>query len=213
LRIPNVQGETINLDDIKYATDPVALRPEGAVEPGDLLFVRTNGSRGLIGRGAVITQPLTPAHHFASYLIRLRLVNLDVVPRWTGLAWHAPVVRKQMLADVASSAGQYNVSLSAATGYAIPLPPLAEQRRILSEVDRVTSLVTASGRTLRAAEEHSARLRQSILRWAFEGKLVDQDPNDEPATVLLERIKAERAAATPPKTARRVLNRRAKKTA
>ncbi len=48
-----------------------------------------------------------------------------------------------------------------------------------------------------------ARLRQSILKWAFEGKLVDQDPNDEPASMLLEHIKAERAAAAPAARARR----------
>jgi type I restriction enzyme S subunit len=50
----------------------------------------------------------------------------------------------------------------------------------------------------------AARLRQSILKWAFEGRLVDQDPTDEPASVLLERIRAERASATdkPPRRAR-----------
>jgi type I restriction enzyme S subunit len=54
--------------------------------------------------------------------------------------------------------------------------------------------------------QRGARLRQSILKWAFEGRLVDQDPTDEPASVLLERIRAERAAAAtqqPKRAARR----------
>ena len=203
LRIPNVQGQAISLDDIKYATEAENLRSEGAVEPGDLLFIRTNGSRGLIGRGAVIIQPLPRVYHFASYLIRLRLLNMDVVPRWMGLAWHTPLLRKQILAEAASSAGQYNVSLRAAITFAVPLPPTAEQQRILSEVERSTSLVDASEQGLDAAGSRCARLRQSILKWAFEGKLADQDPSDEPASALLERIKAERAAATTTKKSRR----------
>ena len=54
-------------------------------------------------------------------------------------------------------------------------------------IEPLTELVAS------ATSQRCARLRQSILKWAFEGKLVDQDPNDEPASVLLERIRAERA--------------------
>jgi type I restriction enzyme S subunit len=178
------------------------------VEPGDLLFIRTNGSRGLIGRGAVILQRLPRDHHFASYLIRLRLVNVDAVPRWTGLAWHAPVLRSQILAGAASSAGQYNVSLSAARAFVVPLPPLAEQLRILSEVERTTSLIDASEKIVIANEGRAARLRQSVLKWAFEGRLADQDSSDEPASVLLARIKAERDAAMATKQTGRVAHKK-----
>lgn len=197
LRIPNVQANVIDLQDLKYADGQANLPADGQVEPGDLLFVRTNGSRDLIGRGAVLRQGLRKPHYFASYLIRLRVVELGGLPAWLGLVWDSPVVRGQVLDEAASSAGQFNVSLGAASRFLVPLAPAQEQARILAEVERLTSLATATEGTAGTQLFSCARLRQSILKWAFEGKLADQDPNDEPASVLLERIKAERAAAAP----------------
>ena len=196
LRIPNVQDQFLRLDDLKHAIDPGALARDGAVEPGDFLFIRTNGSKSLIGRGALVREPLPMAHHFASYLIRLRLLAIENLPQWFTLGWHSPIVRDQLMIDAASSAGQHNVSLGAAMAYAIPLPPALEQRRIVSEVERLTSVAMASQVEAEATLSRCMRLRQSILRWAFEGKLVDQDPDDEPASALLERIRAQKTART-----------------
>ncbi len=202
LRIPNVQEQALRLDDLKFATDPKQLNADGAVKAGDLIFIRTNGSRNLIGRGAVILDELPTIHHFASYLIRLRVLPVGGLPRWTGFAWHTPMLREQILYEAASSAGQYNVSMKAATRFAMPLAPAAEQERILEEVDRIDSLAEATMAAATAAADRTARLRQSILKWAFEGKLADQDPSDEPASVLLERIKAERDTVNPAHTTR-----------
>jgi type I restriction enzyme S subunit len=63
------------------------------------------------------------------------------------------------------------------------------------------SVADASGQQIAADRARSLRLRQSILKWAFEGRLVDQDPNDEPAEKLLARIRAARAADAPRKEA------------
>ena len=75
----------------------------------------------------------------------------------------------------------------------LPLPSLPEQEQIVSEVDRRLSFVIQAESQITADLKRSTRLRQSILKQAFEGKLVPQDPKDEPATKLLERIKAEKA--------------------
>ena len=195
LRIPNVQGGSLDLSDVKRATVSTRLSPDGFVGPGDFLFIRTNGSKNLIGRGALVRERLTPDHHFASYLIRLRLVPIATMPSWFALAWHAPTVRDQLLADAASGAGQHNVSLGLAADYSVPLPPAAEQTRILAAVEQVDSIARASEAMTTGAVRRSTRLRQSILKWAFDGKLVDQDPNDEPADALLARIRAEKTAA------------------
>jgi type I restriction enzyme S subunit len=74
----------------------------------------------------------------------------------------------------------------------VPLPPEREQPRIMAEVDRLLSSAQDAEAIVGTSVARCARLRQSILKWAFEGRLVDQDPTDEPASALLERIQAER---------------------
>ncbi|MGA2608721.1 MAG: restriction endonuclease subunit S [Terriglobia bacterium] len=84
--------------------------------------------------------------------------------------------------------------------FCLPLPPLGEQHRIVAEVERRLSVVDELEAVVEANLKRAERLRQAILKRAFEGKLVPQDPSDEPASVLLERIKAAKSsgsAATP----------------
>jgi type I restriction enzyme S subunit len=88
----------------------------------------------------------------------------------------------------------------------VPLPPIHEQERIVAEADRLVSVALQLADGLEVARLRAERLRQSILKWAFEGRLVDQDPNDEPATALLKRLNSRRdaaAAATKSRSRRR----------
>jgi type I restriction enzyme S subunit len=93
-----------------------------------------------------------------------------------------------------SSGGvQPNLNLDLIKAVALPLPPLSEQLRVVAEADRRLSVIDELEATVEANLKRAAGLRQAILKRAFEGKLVPQDPSDEPASVLLERIRADRA--------------------
>ena len=77
--------------------------------------------------------------------------------------------------------------------FTLPLPPKAEQAAIVEATEAALTLAFHKEEAVANLRRRSNRLRQSILKRAFEGKLVPQDPTDEPASVLLDRIRAEQA--------------------
>jgi type I restriction enzyme S subunit len=112
--------------------------------------------------------------------------------RYVMWALNAEPTRKRAR-DLIHGVGRPRIGLTLLRQIVIPLPPRSEQDRIVAKVDE---LLSDGASTAQSAERNLAiivRLRQAILRWAFEGKLVDQDPNDEPASVLLARSMVERA--------------------
>ncbi|MGW6310358.1 restriction endonuclease subunit S [Streptomyces niveus] len=201
LRIPNIQEGSIDLSDIKHSIDSTLDLSKYFLEPGDLLFVRTNGSRNLIGRVGVVEESLPVA--FASYLIRFRLTPGFVEPRWVQLVTQSPLWRQIIERYAASSAGQYNLSAETLARLPIPIPSLEAQRQALETVDYFLASATRLSSAISASELRASRLRSSLLRTAFTGQLVPQDPADEPASVLLDRIRAERAAVPKPQRTRR----------
>lgn len=163
-----------------------------ALHAGDIVF-NTRNSVELVGKCAYVPAVSGPVV-FNNNIMRMRCVQ-EVDARFVAYQMCASPFRSQ-LEDVKRA------TTSVAAIYAkdllplpLAIPPMSEQKRIVAEVDRLLSVDAARARELDAALRRLARLRQSILKWAFEGKLADQDPNAEPASVLLERIKAERAAA------------------
>lgn len=117
----------------------------------------------------------------------------SVLSRYLLIVLNGPVGRAQALRGATGSAHPH-INLSDIKAYGIPLPPTAEQRRIVAEVERRVSIIEELDLEIHQNLSRGQRLREAVLKQAFEGRLVRQDPNDEPANVLLERILAERKA-------------------
>ena len=111
--------------------------------------------------------------------------------------------QRDNLEEFAPATAQKNINLQVLSQLVVPLPPLAEQRRIVAEVERRLSVIQQAEAAVEASLQRAERLRQSILKRAFSGELVAQDPDDEPASVLLERIRAQREAEQAPTPRRR----------
>jgi type I restriction enzyme S subunit len=194
LRIPNIQSGELDLRDLKHAIDPGVDLGRSIVARGDVLIVRTNGSRSLIGRAAVVPAQ-DQALSFASYLIQLKVNRVLLNPQYLVAALAAPKVRMLVERLAATTAGQYNISLDKLRSLKIPLPPLEDQITLLAVANHRLSVIAAVESDLASALRRHERLCSSILTAAFAGRLTRQDPRDEPASVLLDRIAVERAAS------------------
>lgn len=196
IRIPNVTGESLDLRDMKFSTEDLGLDEHDPLAVGDVLVIRTNGSIGLVGRAAAVVADLPTPHYFASYLLRLRCTETTCVHRWILTVLTAHTGRQWLESRASSSAGQHNISLSMLLTMPIPLPPLTEQISALTELEASHEVIKLQDQAIDLSIKQSTAQRQNLLRTAFAGQLVPQDPNDEPASALLERIRAERAQHT-----------------
>lgn len=192
LRMGNLFEGKLVLNDLKYLRYEHPEFPELLLKEGDLLFNRTN-SPELVGKTAVYSG--TPAIcSFASYLLRVRFGHC-LSPRYANYYFNSSIGRAWVKDVVSQQVGQANVNGTKLRAFQIHVPPLAEQERIVAEVERRLSVVDELVATVAQQLARAERLRQAILKRAFEGRLAPQDPADEPAAVLLQRIRTERAAA------------------
>jgi type I restriction enzyme S subunit len=170
--------------------------PRWEIRQGDLLMSRAN-TTDYVG-AAVLVRETRPRLLLSDKSLRL-LVKPDVDKSWLLRALSAPQSRRQISAvATGTSDSMRNVSQEKLRAITLQVPPSDRQaaiaQRIESELQRIADLRKA----LNAAERRAYGLRRSILASAFRGQLVPQDPDDEPASVLLERMASERAAAPKP---------------
>ena len=140
------------------------------IRAGDFFMSRGNGSLHLVGRGTSAQEAPEPTI-FPDTMIRLRLVDAVKGSGWLSMLWPSRIIREQIEKQVKTTAGIYKIAQPQVEGILIPLPPLAEQTRIVAEVERRLSVVDELEATVAANLRRAARLRQSILQQAFSGKL------------------------------------------
>jgi type I restriction enzyme S subunit len=206
VRLQNI-GDGFFVDERAHiSVDHYTSLAKQAVEAGDGVVASLGAE---LPRACVVPEWLGPAIVKAD-CIRLRAESNLATSEYLAHALNAPTTRRRV-ESLVHGVGRPRIGLTLLRQLALPLPPVHEQRRITEEVDRLFTIAGELSATTAASELRCTRLRQSILKWAFEGRLVDQDPTDEPASVLLERIRAERRAVAASKPKRKTRRKKSKK--
>lgn len=189
VRMGNIQEGKLIFDKLKYLPPTSPLIGELLLQDGDILFNRTNSSE-LVGKVAKYNNS-QPRAIFASYLIRIKPNRDAYDPDFMTYFINSFYGRQYINSVVTQQVGQANVNGTKLAMMPVPFCALAEQRKIVEGIERCFSVADEIEETVEQSLKQAERLRQSILKRAFEGKLVPQDPSDEPADKLLERIKVE----------------------
>ena len=188
----------LSFEERENKTLPVSLRPRPELElkVGDILVTRA-GPRSRVGV-ACLVRHTRPRLILCDKVYRLRVRPETILPEFLEIVLNAPPVLEavERLKSGISDSG-VNLTQQRFCEVRLPIPHTDAQRSVVSSVG---SLLVAAGRSTSdvcLSRDRAAALRRSILKRAFEGRLVPQDPTDEPASVLLERIHAARATKTP----------------
>jgi type I restriction enzyme S subunit len=153
---------------------------------------------GSVGRAAIAPMELAGANVSRAIAVVPVAENYS---RWIVLCFLSPALQ-QLMSERTGGTAQPVLNLGEVQKMTFPLPPLAERQEIVRRVEALFALADQIEARYAKAKAHVEKLTQSILAKAFRGELVPQDPNDEPASVLLERIRANRGLVSRSRTNR-----------
>jgi type I restriction enzyme S subunit len=198
----NFSRSSSELNLVNATTDDIE---KYSLSEGDLVINRVN-SPSHLGKCLVVTDKHIPAL-FESNMMRLHLSSFFEV---SFVAYYLRSVhgKSRLISNAKWAVNQASINQTDVGNTSVPLPSVEEQKKIIAEVEFGLSVIDQLEKTIDANLKRSEKLRQSILKQAFEGKLVPQDPNDEPAEKLLERIKAEKAKQTTTKTKKKTQSKK-----
>ena len=187
LRSNNIQNGEMDYSDLVYVTSDV---PERAyAKKGDILICARNGSRSLVGKSAIIDKD---GMAFGAFMAIFR----SICNPYIQLFINSYVFRGQLEGATTTTINQ--ITQDMLKRQLCPLPPLAEQARIVAKYNELAPVLVEYAKAYSAndvlGKAFPEQLKKSILQWAVQGKLVPQDENDEPADELLKRIRAEKEA-------------------
>ncbi len=200
-RINAVRPMNVSFETVKHIDISESEAADYWVEEGDVLVTRYNGSVDLLGVFGMVKEVPEPTLH-PDKLIRMKPIYGVELGAWMEVCGNVGFSRKYLVSRAKTTSGQTGISGADLKKTPIPLAPESEQGIVLSVLKEQLETIKELVHPTELALKQSTAQRQNILRAAFSGQLVPQDPNDEPASVLLERIRAQRAVQAPVKKAR-----------
>ncbi|MFV2108375.1 restriction endonuclease subunit S [Micromonospora sp. LOL_015] len=188
LRAANVSWDGLKLDDVKEMNFTDDELETYRLLPGDIVVGEASGSPGEVGKPAIWNGEITDCC-FQNTLIRVRSLGPD--PRYLLYFLRSEALRGAFVAE-SRGVGIHHLGAARLSSWHVPVPPLAEQRRIVSLLDRHFSGLDSTEELIEQAKKRIRRLRSVLASRAFSGDLSDQDPEDGTAIELISRIQAAR---------------------
>jgi type I restriction enzyme, S subunit len=193
LRVANVQRGYIDLAEVKTIRVPAAKLTALLLRPGDVLF-NEGGDIDKVGRGWIWEGQIVRCT-FQNHVFRARLHDPDMQPKYVSW-WGNSVGLNYFLHAGKQTTNLASINKTVLAKLPISLPPNDEQAEIVRRVESLFSLADTLESKLASARAQVERLTPALLAKAFRGELVPQDPNDEPASALLARVRQSAAAAS-----------------
>ena len=189
IRVTNMKENTLIPNKLKYISDEIFQSIKNYVINKDDLYLTIAGTIGEAG--------IVPAMFDNMNLTEnaVKLTDIQINKSFLLKLIQSPAVQYQFHQKT-NKVAQPKLAIERILSTYIPLPPLKEQKRIVSKIELLESFIDdydkAETELSALNDSFPEQIKKSILQYAIQGKLVPQDPNDEPASVLLEKIKAEK---------------------